>query len=316
MNSHAPGPRISVVVPCYRSTTSLQQLAARLAVAMAPTGQSYELIFIDDASPEAATWSMLKSIRKLHPDVVRCYRLARNVGQHNAILCGFAKISPSAEIVVTMDDDLQHQPEDIPALIDAIDAGADMAIGAYQGKQHESWRNLGGKVVDDVLRRLFDLDRSFQLTSLRAIRRFAVDDVVDNNTRYSYLTAALLSVTRFRTNVPVVHAPRHEGLSGYSLASSIELAINLFLSYSRLPLYMIIGLFMVSLLATISITAWVFWHWIAVNHTPAGWVSMMLMLGVGNTFNLAALAIIALLSTRSHRQLVGSSRRWRVAESI
>ena len=86
------------------------------------------------------------------------------------------------------------------------------------------------------------------------------------------------------------------------------------MSYSRWPLYLVGGLFLTSLLATASITLWVFWRWLVVSHIPAGWTSLMLMLGVGNTFILAALAVVAVLSTRSHRQLVGSASRWRVAD--
>lgn len=305
---------LAVVIPCYRSRNSLDELVGRLCAALGGSGRSYELIFVEDASPEAETWASLQMIRSLHPTVVRCFRLARNVGQHNAIQCGFAQLSPNVEIVVTMDDDLQHQPEDVLALVEAIEQGADLAVGAYHDKQHAGWRNFGGGLVDGTLRRIFNLPDDFQLTSFRAMRRFAADDVVENQSRYSYLTAALLAVTRFHVNVPVTHQPRRDGRSGYSLGVSLELAANLFLSYSRWPLYLVVGLFLLSLLATTTITVWVFWRWLISSYVPEGWTSTMLMLGIGNTFNLAALAVIALLSTRSHRQLVGTSGRWRIAE--
>lgn len=309
-------PKVGIVIPCYRSTSSLPQLARRLTDALDAQGMSHELLFIDDASPDRSTWKTLESVQAAFPGTVRCIRLARNVGQHNAIQCGLAQLSSSVEIVVTMDDDLQHRPEDAPALIHAVEQGADIAIGSYDAKLHSRWRNLGGALVDYSLRKLFRLPSDFQLTSYRAFRRFAADDVIDNHSRYSYLTAALLAVTRFRTNVPVSHDARHDGRSGYSLVNSLELAANLFLSYSRWPLYLVVALFALSVLATMSITGWAFWRWMVADHPPAGWTSTMMMLGVCNTLNLAALAVIALLSTRSHRQLVGSSNRWRVAEHL
>jgi len=317
MNSDNPlkqGATLAVVVPCYRSSTLLEELADRLCATLDGCGKPYELIFIDDASPLAETWVSLKNIQAKYPAAIRCYRLARNVGQHNAIQCGFAQLSPSVETVITLDDDLQHQPEDIPALLHAIDQGSELVIGAYDDKQHAGWRNLGGHVVDNALRRIFNLPHDFQLTSYRAMRRFVADEVVESQSRYNYLTAAMLAVTRFRSNVPVRHQPRREGRSGYSLTTSLELAANLFLSYSRWPLYLVVSLFLLSLLATTSITLWVFYRWLVSLHIPAGWTSTMLMLGIGNTCNLAALAVIALLSTRSHRQLVGTSGRWRIAE--
>ncbi|MCC7097779.1 MAG: glycosyltransferase family 2 protein [Thermomonas sp.] len=309
-------PRIAIIVPCYCSVQSLAQLTQRLRTALDASSYAYEIVFVDDASPGQQTWDILKKLKTQHPDVVRCFRLSRNTGQHNAIQCGFAQISPSAEIVVTMDDDLQHRPEDIPALLRAIEDGADIAIGAYDIKHQSRLNNLGGKLVDSSLRRLFALPPDVQLTSFRAIRRFAVDDVLENQSRYMYLTAALLSATRFHVNVPVIHESRLEGRSGYSLARSVELAANLFLSYSRWPLYLIAALFGISLLATLTITGWVMWKWWVTSQLSAGWTSTMMMLGITSTFNLAALAVVALLSTRSHRQLVGSAGRWRISERI
>lgn len=307
-------PVIAVVVPCYRSVQSLPQLAQRLHAVLDASDCAHELIFVDDASPDPRTWAALKQLTAQYRGVVRCFRLARNVGQHNAIQCGFAQVSPSVEIVVTMDDDLQHRPEDVPALIRAVKDGADIAIGAYDIKRHSRFSNFGGGLVDFSLRNLFGLPSDFQLTSLRAIRRFAVDDVLENRNRYMYLTAALLSVTRFRVNVPVTHEPRREGRSGYSLAKSVELAANLFLSYSRWPVYVVGALFLISLVTSVSITAWVLWRRLQSDQLLAGWASTMMMLGITSTFNLASLAVVALLTTRSHRQLVGNSGRGRIAE--
>ena len=313
-SAKAVQPKIAVVVPCYRSVQSLKPLAQRLRAALDAKMYAYEIVFVDDASSDPETWATLKELKTQHPDVVRCLRLARNTGQHNVIQCGFAQVSSSVEVVVTMDDDLQHRPEDVPALLDAVEKGADIAIGAYDIKQHSRFSNFGGGLVDFSLRKLFDLPPDFQLTSFRAIRRFAVDDVMENQSRYMYLTAALLSATQSYCNVPVSHEARTEGRSGYSLTKSVELAGNLFLSYSRWPLYLIAALFAASLLATLAITGWVLWKWWMTSQLSAGWTSTMMMLGITSTFNLAALAVVALLSTRSHRQLVGSAGRWRVAE--
>ena len=310
----AAGPEITVVVPCYRSVATLRPLVERLLSSLARVGRRGEIILIDDASPEPLTWQTLVSLQREYPASVRCFRLARNVGQHNAIVCGFAQASPSVSMVVTMDDDLQHRPEDVPALLRAIDDGADLAIGAYESKQHQGWRNAGGRLVDRCLRTLFKLPPDFQLTSFRAIRRFAVEDAVENRSRYSYLTASLLAATRFRVNVPVAHEPRAEGTSGYSLATSIELAINLFLGYSRWPLYLVVAMFGLSLLATTAIMGWALLRWLVADHPPEGWASTVLVLGITSTFNLAGLGVIALLSTRTHRQLVGASGGWRIAE--
>ena len=119
---------------------------------------------------------MLKRLKAAHPDQLRIVHLLTNKGQHNAVLCGFSV--SRGEIVVTMDDDLQNPPEEVPRLVEAIDRGFDLAIGAYDSKKHSAGRNLGGALIDWVQRRIFKLHDGTELTSFRATRRIVVDNVV------------------------------------------------------------------------------------------------------------------------------------------
>lgn len=309
------GADIAVVVPCYRSSDSIDVLARRLVGAMHDSGYGFELILVDDASPDSRTWETLVSLKSRFGKQIKCYRLARNVGQHNAILCGIAQISESVKCVVTMDDDLQQLPEDVPRLLRAIDGGADMAVGAYPRKKHGVWKNLSGRLIDATLRRIFSLPSTFQLTSFRAFRRYVADEVVENRSRYTYLTAALLSVTRHQVNVSVAHEERREGRSGYSLIRSLELAASLYLTYSRVPLYLVMCLFFLSMSITGSITLWALLRYMSAHGLPMGWTSLMVMIGICSTFNLAATAVVALLATRSHRQSVGAYGHWRISDN-
>lgn len=307
--------RVAIVIPCYRSSISLETMVDRIIAAL-PNEGKLECILVDDASHEdAGTWSTISSLGLKYPDIVRGFRLARNVGQHSALLCGMARISPETTVVVTMDDDLQQLPEDIPGLLQAIDDGADLAIGAYPEKKHAAWRNVAGGAVDGTLRRLFKLPSSFQLTSFRAFRRYVAEEAVDSAGRYSYITASLLSVARRRVNVPVQHEAREQGRSGYTLLRSLELALNLYLTYSRIPLFLIFVLFMVSVGATLSIVGWTIYRYIATSTLPMGWASQMVMIGMACTLNLIATAIVALFVTRSHRVAMMPQLRWRIAEN-
>src|SRR5215472_3760784 len=150
---------ISVVIPAYKSSDSLPLLMRKLDAVLNRTGQPFEIIVVDDSSPDD-TWECLKILKQVYPQL-KIIRLLRNTGQHNALLCGFSLAKGS--IVVTMDDDLQNPPEEVPKLIAAIRAGYDLAIGAYPAKQHSAARNLGGRLVDNVLRRIFHLPAAFQL---------------------------------------------------------------------------------------------------------------------------------------------------------
>lgn len=318
MKNSAPSTnrQVAVVIPCYCSSISLEALVERLVAVFSASGDAVECVLVDDASPDdAGTWETIRRLGLKYPRIVRGFRLARNVGQHSTLLCAMSNISLAATIVVTMDDDLQQLPEDIPKLLQAMDEGADLAIGAYPEKKHAAWRNIAGGIVDRTLRRLFTLPRRFQLTSFRAFRRYVAEEAVESGGRYSYITASLLSVARRRVNVSVRHEERKQGRSGYTLLRSLELALNLYLTYSRIPLYLIFCLFMVSVGATLAIVGWTIYRYIVTAQVPMGWTSQMVMVGMSCTLNLVATAVVALFVTRSHRISMIPQARWRIAES-
>ncbi len=307
---------VAVVIPCYCSSVTIQMLVERIIGICGKNNIEVECILVDDASPdESGTWDTIQRIVLQYPNTVRGFRLARNVGQHGALLCGMSLISNDIDTVVTMDDDLQQLPEDIPQMLQAIRKGADLVIGAYPIKKHSAWRNIAGGVVDRTLRRLFSLPAEFQLTSFRAFRRYAAEEAVECGGRYSYITASLLSVTRHRVNVPVQHEDRKQGRSGYTLLRSIELALNLYLIYSRIPLYLIFSLFMVSVGATFAILGWTLYRYSVTAQIPMGWTSQMVMISLSCTLNLIATAVVAIFVTRSHRIALIPQARWRIAGS-
>lgn len=313
------GRSVAVVIPCYRSAGGIGALLSRIAATLDGLGEARDgtwlAICVDDASPDdGATWRALLDAKARHGERLKVLRLARNVGQHDAILCGLSAVPPGIARVVTMDDDGQHAPEDIPALLDALDAGADLAIGAYDEKRHAAGRNLGGALVDGVLRRLFGLPRDFALTSFRAMRRFVAEDALASQGGYGYLTASLLGATSRRTNVPVRHEPRRDGRSGYTLARSLSLASNLLLTYSRLPLLATAAVGAISFLLALLSLGYVLWLRVVREDIVPGWASLMLMIGVQSTMLMAAMVTILLYVARSHRLLAGLRLPWRVAD--
>jgi len=166
--------KISVVIPVFKSERSLPVLVPRLIAALKEMRRDFEIILVDDCSPDL-TWQRLKQLRGEHGSALRLAKLLKNSGQHNAILCGLSLVT--GEVVVTMDDDLQNPPEEVPKLVEAIDRGFDLAVGAYDSKKHSGPRNAGGRFIDWLQRRIFGLPRDFQLTSFRAFRRVVADNV-------------------------------------------------------------------------------------------------------------------------------------------
>ena len=139
-------PSISVVVPCYRSEATIGSLAERLHAAL--TSFDYELIFVVDGSPDK-TWAVVEALAQHQR--VRAFELMRNYGQHNALLAGVR--SARHDVVVTMDDDLQHSPEDVPRLIEALDEDIDLVYGIPESEPHGFWRGLSSRTVKRVMAR-------------------------------------------------------------------------------------------------------------------------------------------------------------------
>lgn len=306
----SPMAAISVVIPAYRSRDSLSILMERLEAVLTRLKKTFEIIIVDDCSPDD-TWAVLKELKKGRPHL-KIVRLLRNSGQHNAILCGFS--IAHGDIIVTMDDDLQNPPEEIPKLLDAIGEGYDLAVGAYDSKKHSPSRNLSGKLVDDVQRRIFHLPKDFQLTSFRAVRKIVVDNVVAMGGVFPYVTSMLLSHTSSYVNVPVRHEPRRFGKSNYNLKRGLLLAFNLLLSYSPYPLYFVVALCLGALGVSAALGGYVAWKAILDGSSVPGWASTLSAISFFNGLILLALVIHSLYLSRLNQQITRSRVSFTIGE--
>lgn len=302
--------QVSVVVPAYRSRDSLPILVQRVEEVLRAEGWPFEIVLVDDCSPDD-TWQVMTALKADRPHL-KIARLLRNSGQHNALLCGFSLAAGS--IVVTMDDDLQNPPEEIPKLVRAIGQGYDLAIASYDGKKHSAWRNLGGELVDGVQRRVFGLPPTFQLTSFRAIRRVVIDNVVQMGGVYPYVTSMLLSHTSKCANVPTHHAPRQFGRSNYNLKRSLLLALNLLLTYSAYPLYVVAVLCGFAFLFSATLGAVTLWRALFYGIDVPGWASTMVVITSFNALILLALVIQGVYLSRVSRQVSRSHVSFTIGE--
>lgn len=292
--------KISVVVPVYNSAASVRLLIDGLVQVFEPTGRPYEIILVDDCSPDDA-WTVLQRAKEDHGAVVKIARLLKNSGQHNAILCGFSLVS--GDIVVTMDDDLQNPPEEALKLIESIDQGYDLAIGSYGVKQHGRLRNAGGGFIDSLQRRIFGLPRDFQLTSFRAARRVVVDHAAQMGGVFPYVTSMLFAHASKYTNVPVRHEPRRFGRSNYNFKRSLSLSANLILSYSSYPLYFVGGLCFLAFLFSILFGSTVLFRALVAGTSVPGWASTIVIVSFFNALVLACLLIFGIYLSRFNQQL-------------
>jgi glycosyltransferase involved in cell wall biosynthesis len=295
---------ISIVIPVYRSAKGLPTLADRLEKALDAMGRPYEVIFVDDRSPDDS-WRVLKDLKQAHHrSWMKCVRLLKNSGQHNALICGLARAK--GDIVVTMDDDLQHPPEDLPKLIAPVDEGCDLVVGSFEPENRKGFSVLGGRFVDATLRRIFDLPPDFVLTSLRAMKAPVAAQAAQMTGAYPYVTAMVLSHASTYKNVDIAYAPRMHGVSNYNLKKSLRLTFNLVLNYSSYPLYLMGMLCVASMVAFGGLSIFVLYTALRKEGTVSGWASTLLTLTFSNAVITMSLLILFMYVARMSHQIARS----------
>lgn len=304
-------PLISVVIPVYRASQSLEILIDRLHQVLKQMEDDYEIILVDDCSPDDS-WLVLKTLKQQYGKSLKLARLLVNVGQHNAILCGLSL--STGEIVITMDDDLQHPPDQIPKLVESIDQGFDLVIGAYESKKHSRIRQSSGQLIDWIIIKIFGLPSNFQLTSFRATTRPVVDNVCQMGGVFPYITAMMLVSASRYTNVVVRHDPRPFGKSNYNLKRSFRLAANLIFSYSSYPLYLVVLLCFIAFLFSVILGVWTLGKVLLYGASVPGWASTVVIVSFFNGFILLCLVSFGVYLSRISQQLTGIRQPYTIRE--
>ena len=225
--------KTSVVVPVYNEEGNLPELLRRLGGVMDDTGEPYELVFVDDGSRDGSL-AILKAAAASRPDRVRVLELARNFGQHQAILAAFARVS--GDVVVTLDADLQNPPEEIPKLLAKVREGYDVVGGVRQDRQDSFLRRLASALVNRVTVVITRMRITDFGCMLRAYSRDVVEEINRCDESSTFIPALAQSFARRPTEIAVAHAPRRHGASHYSLYRLIRLNFDLMTGFSLVPL--------------------------------------------------------------------------------
>ena len=287
---------LSVVVPVYRSRETLMPLTSRICSALEGRGWDFEIVLVDDGSPDDS-WNTILCVQRKIPGRVVAVQLMRNYGQHNAIMCGFRHAR--GRFVVTMDDDLQNPPEEIPRLVSAArDFDLDLIYGIPESREHAIWRNLGSSLIQGFYRRVFRLSNS--LSSFRLIRRELLDSILSYNLNFTFIDGLLAWNTRRIGQIAVSHHARHVGRSGYSLPRLLFLALNLFTNFSLVPLQLVSALG--SLAATAGFLGALVYLMLFLfkNITAPGYASIIISILVMGGAQLLALGILGEYLGRLH----------------
>lgn len=281
----------SVVVPVYNSQPTLSELYNRLRTVFDDViKRDFELILVDDSSKDDS-FKEMERLRK-QDKRVKIIQMAKNFGQHPALLCGFSYAK--GDFIITMDDDLQHPPEELPKMIQVMDTreDVDVIIGKYEGRKHGLIRRLGTRVSVYATSKMLKKDPDLEITSFRLMRRFIVDAILKMDVRLPQIGNLLVQTSNRIINVEVKHDARKYGKSGYSFRRLAKDLVYDIMSHSAFPLVVVrdIGIFcfLVSLILAISICV----KYFAFGNPVEGWSSIMVLLSMYFGLTLLAIGII------------------------
>jgi undecaprenyl-phosphate 4-deoxy-4-formamido-L-arabinose transferase len=293
-------PSISVVIPVYNEAASLRELYARAVEALDGAGSSFELIFVDDGSTDT-TFAELERLHAANGRV-RAVRFKRNFGQHSAMHAGLVRAR--GEVLVTMDGDLQNSPEDLPRLVGAVEAGADVASGTRTARRDSWGRTLPSRVINGMLRRFTGVEIADFGCAFNAYRRSAIEPMLGAIGRQKFTKALVLSGGASVVEVPVQHSPR-AGRSRYSPLRLTRLALHVLAGFWPQPIQWIgVALGVLCTLAALALGIYGVVYWIGESNFPGplfGGVGVIFVLGMQGF----VLALVGEYLGRIHREVEG-----------
>lgn len=211
----------SVVVPVFNGGRTIEELADRLRRMFEGIGASFEIVFVDDNSSDDS-WIKIEGLAK-NDARITSIKLSSNFGQHNATICGISYCR--GLYVITMDDDLQHAPEDIPLMITCMNqSGAHVVIAKLLHKKHQWYRRLASHMIRKLSEITIDKPRGIHLSSFRLIDRWVIEGMLSIDTARPYVPALIFQITNNVVNAEVVHCRRKCGNSNYTVYKMLKLA--------------------------------------------------------------------------------------------
>ena len=223
---------ISVIIPVYNSADTIVSLHRRIVSVLTGLVVDYEIIFINDASMDKSL-DIICSLSK-NDENVKCIDFNKNYGQHNALLCGIRQAN--YDLIVTLDDDLQNPPEEIPYLLEKLDQGYDVVYGYPKNEQHGLFRNIASIFTKIALKTTMGISIARHVSAFRVFRTELRDSFSDYKGSFISIDVLLSWGTNSFSAIPVNHEKRVKGKSNYTFRKLVRHAVNMVTGFSVLPL--------------------------------------------------------------------------------
>jgi undecaprenyl-phosphate 4-deoxy-4-formamido-L-arabinose transferase len=287
---------LSVVIPVYNSQESLEPLLERLVPVLESLAEHHEVILVNDGSRDSS-WQVIERLVATYP-VVYGLNLMRNYGQHNALLGGI-RIA-HYDTIITMDDDLQHPPEEIPTLLSHLNEGYDVVYGAPKQEQHGLLRDLASQVTKLALQSTMGADTARNISAFRVLRTELRTAFADYRGAFVSIDVLLTWATTRFVAVPVRRDPRTRGMSNYTFRKLVRHAFNMITGFSTLPLKLASMIGFVFTIFGISVLAYVLGRYLIHGSVVPGFAFLASIIAIFSGAQLFALGIIGEYLARMH----------------
>lgn len=292
-----PPSGVSIVIPVYRGQHSLRELHQRLTAALAKGGRDWELILVDDASPDQS-WSIIRELCDGDTRVMGM-QMSRNYGQHAALLAGIR--AATHPVTVTMDDDLQHRPEEVLDLVRALDSGeVDLVYGKSVVEEHGFWRNATSRLAKWTISATIGADQARDSSAFRAFRTQLREGWNQVSDPYVSIDVLLSWTTTRHSAVPVTMDQRTTGQSNYTVRKLVRHMLNMFTGYSTRPLRIVTWLGFITSLFGLCIMVYVVIQRIVVGDVVPGFAFLASLIAVLGGLQLFGLGVIGEYLGRVH----------------
>lgn len=292
--------KISVVIPVYKSEDCLYELYQRLAGVMKAVSSDFEIIFIEDCGGDSS-WEIIMKLSQ-SDSRVRGIQLSRNFGQHNALLCGIR--AARGDIIITLDDDLQHPPEEIPKLLHKLSEGFDVVYGTPQEEQHGFLRDIASKVTKIALQGVMGARIARNVSAFRAFRAHLRTAFNDYCGPFVSIDVLLTWGTKRFSAIPVAHNSRRTGQSNYTFRTLVTHAFNMMTGFSTLPLQFASFIGFVFTLFGLGILVYVLGVYFIYGRSVPGFAFLASIISILSGAQLFALGIMGEYLARMHFRIM------------
>lgn len=285
---------VSIVIPVYNSEETIGKLVDEIVVTLRDSFKSLEIVLVNDGSVDNSHLCVLEAMRR-HPETVKYIKLARNFGEHNAVMCGLNYVT--GECVAIIDDDFQNPPSEILALVEKLREGYDVVYSYYAKKHHSRFRNFGSALTDWFTAKLLNKPKELYLSSFKVMTANLVQSIIQYKGPYPYIDGIVLRSTEKIGQQLCRHEKRESGRSNYTIGRLLHLWMNMFTGYSIMPLRLasfvgismsVLSIFLIIFFAISRVAGGIF----AKHEIPVGWASTIIVVIFFGGLQLCVLGLI------------------------